>query len=244
MMDDGAGAEQIFEDGAQATVTAPAFAGGDDGDLAPVAAYGHGPGVAQTAGDDGRGLCGQGQRGAVGGRQQQARAALGLLQKIGEDPPYFTAIALSILALVARDRGQFDTAIACLDQAPGARRRTKDERLVAGALPDLGEAYRLVQRPQEALRCYEEAAQLWAGSGDLLEQIKLQYDIGVLHFSQDAWGEASALFEEALALLDEFPDHVRAAPARAVSTGEGEAGSRLASGQAFVACPPDHRFPV
>jgi tetratricopeptide (TPR) repeat protein len=118
-------------------------------------------------------------------------------------PPVETALglhnvadSLRTLALSARSRGDFEQAITTMGRAVEVWRQAGDHYQLAMGLHDLGLTVRLAGDPDLALVFFTQAADLLDASIHVMDQIRLQYNIGVVHFARDDWPAAESAFRQ------------------------------------------------
>jgi tetratricopeptide (TPR) repeat protein len=104
--------------------------------------------------------------------------------------------ALSALGRANRSRADYATAATFFQQSAAVARRCQNPAPLGEALHDLALTYSLSQRYDLARVAYEEALDIAVATGRLLEQVRIQYEIGVLHFAQRQWARAEAALRQ------------------------------------------------
>lgn len=127
--------------------------------------------------------------------KEQLQAALELGEKeTRPEARLLVADAYNALGLVAHNLGQLEEAQKHLAHAVALRRKHASAVQLANGLHDLGNLHRDAGAYEEALACYDEALALFVGQGFRLDRTRLQFGIAVLHFAQQAYGRAEAVF--------------------------------------------------
>jgi tetratricopeptide (TPR) repeat protein len=114
-------------------------------------------------------------------------------------PPQYPAHAHNLLGVTALGRGNYEVAANQLFRACNLFRKAMEPIELGRSEVNLCEALARLDRVDEALELFEEAATIFAQHGHQLELTRLYVNLGFLHYSQDDLVEAEAAFRKAYA---------------------------------------------
>ncbi len=140
------------------------------------------------------------------GRPAESQAAAGEARKLfdGLDHPSGSAEALTALANVDFDHGDFDAAAERYRQVIAAYRQLGDQDGTASGLNNLATVLRKRGDLDTAQPLFEEAAGIFDATGDRLAMSFALNNLGVLLVARDRLGEAAGNFERARAVWEEL----------------------------------------
>jgi serine/threonine protein kinase/tetratricopeptide (TPR) repeat protein len=136
------------------------------------------------------------------GRFAQARDALG---KVLERDPKYTE-ALRAMARVEIRRGNPEAAFDPLNRALAVTKSTENLESKANLFQAIGIAYKQIQKPDEALRCYQQSLEIKQKLGLKRGIAASLGEIGQVQAMRGNFPEAEQAFRDALRLLRELDD--------------------------------------
>jgi tetratricopeptide (TPR) repeat protein len=128
--------------------------------------------------------------------EQYGLQSLPILQQQGAEPRWISSV-LEMLGKAAAQRGELDLAESRVVEAISIWRLTNETTEVARSLNELANIFLMAQRFEEALRCYEEAAELLTASVNELYKVAIDINLGTLYFHNERWSEAEVAFRRA-----------------------------------------------
>ncbi len=115
-------------------------------------------------------------------------------------------LSLRNLGILAANTRHYDAAIQALESGVSVLRRAEEPILAASTLAHLGDAYRLANRPLEALRSYLAARSLARQMGDRPIQLQVIDGLAAVYNTTERFPQALELLEERAQLTQNQPD--------------------------------------
>ena len=106
--------------------------------------------------------------------------------------------AIRLLAMVYRNLGQPQVALAWMEEALHSVRPLGDEAAEATTLDEIGDMYTALSQVDEALRSYERSLDLFRKLGAMAGEQMVKQDIGVLYQVAGEWEKAIAWYQACL----------------------------------------------
>ena len=155
-------------------------------------------------------------RPGAGGRHGRAmdcwRSALAVFEELGE--PTGLAMCLAALAVYGTDRAALDPRVRQIGTAFVLVARAGDDpRARACLLQSLGDLFHNHGRFEQARGCFEQALELYAGSGNHRGVARQRYQLGAVLIKQGRDAEAVGELRQALAVLEPDGDRITVSPA-------------------------------
>jgi tetratricopeptide (TPR) repeat protein len=138
----------------------------------------------------------QRQRHRYGDAGRYAREALAIFRQQPASGSW-AAATLNCLGNIARDQGEWDTAVQYLTESVALWRQDHRTLRLARVIKDLAIAYTSRGDLEQAHACLAEAYQLVVESSYQLDKIRILTQIGVTYYRQEAWVEAAEAFRQA-----------------------------------------------